>query len=99
MGSTDHESASDAACPWFTPLTFHFSSEQRSRLSLLTPQDLRAEETELNANILDLYPDPNHFVTLLKDIDRPEISSDLFLKLLEAFFHQKARGTAGDPVK
>ncbi|KAG6854762.1 hypothetical protein C0991_001189 [Blastosporella zonata] len=67
-------------------------SETISRLSLLTPQDLKDGEGgdySLESNILGLYPDPNHFVQFLKTIDRADISSDFFVKLLEAYRDQK----------
>ena len=77
-------------------------SEQPSSLSLLTPEDLRREDGgdvfNLDTNILDLYPDPVHFVRFLKDIDRNDISSDLFVKLLEAYRDQKFRETS-DPMQ
>ncbi|KAF9462618.1 hypothetical protein BDZ94DRAFT_1366131 [Collybia nuda] len=64
-------------------------SEKSSGLTLITPGDFRqvkeVNELSLDANILDLYPDPVHFARFLKDIDRTEISSEIFVKLLEAY--------------
>lgn len=58
-------------------------------LALLTPEDIRrAEESEdldFDSNLLDLRPDPVHFVRFLKEIDRADVSSDLFVKLLESY--------------
>ncbi|THH18393.1 hypothetical protein EW146_g2595 [Bondarzewia mesenterica] len=46
-------------------------------LSLFTPEDLkRAEESgdlNANANILNLRPDPNHFVRFVKSLDRADV--------------------------
>lgn len=76
-------------------------SERPSQLSLLTPEDLRraneADELHLDMNILDLYPDPVSFVRFLKDIDRVDISSDLFVKLLEVYRIHKSQ--ASDPMR
>ncbi|RDB22555.1 RNA polymerase II assembly factor RTP1 [Hypsizygus marmoreus] len=69
-------------------------SDHASRLSLLTPEDLRENalsDIEVDANILDLYPDPGHFVRFLKEIDRADISSELFVRLLEAYHSSKAK--------
>ncbi|KAG6873310.1 hypothetical protein C0995_000463 [Termitomyces sp. Mi166 len=63
-------------------------SEMPKPSSLLTPKDLKAgteNEYSINSNILGLYPDPIHVVQLLKTIDRADISSDFFVKLLEAY--------------
>ncbi|KAG6919413.1 hypothetical protein DXG01_006296 [Tephrocybe rancida] len=64
-------------------------SETSNPLSLLTPQDLEAGEHNLDSNILGLYPNPNHFVQFLKTIDRADISSDFFVKLLEMYRDSK----------
>ncbi|KAG6817465.1 hypothetical protein H0H87_008633 [Tephrocybe sp. NHM501043] len=61
------------------------TSEMPNPLSLLTPQDFKDDDYDLNSNILSLYPDPNHFVKFLKTFDRADISSDFFVKLLEAY--------------
>jgi hypothetical protein len=49
-------------------------------------------------NILNLYPDPVRFVRFLKDIDRIDISSDLFVKLLEAYHNNKSQDSS-DPMQ
>lgn len=76
--------------------------EKLSGLSLLTPADLRqaneGDEVNIDTNILNLYPDPMHFVRFLKEIDRPDISSDIFVKLLEAYRAHKAREEV-DPTR
>ncbi|KAJ3558366.1 hypothetical protein NM688_g970 [Phlebia brevispora] len=63
-------------------------------LALFTPEDLqRAEEAgelDMDANILNLRPDPSQFVTFLKSLDRPDIISEVFVKLLEAYRETKA---------
>ncbi|KAG5637776.1 hypothetical protein H0H81_003277 [Sphagnurus paluster] len=70
------------------------ASEKPAKLSLMTPQDLEIHENEdfdLDTNILGLYPDPSHFVQFLKTIDRTDISSDLFVQLLEAYRDHKTK--------
>lgn len=78
-----------------------FRSENRS-LSLLTPEDLRrAEQTgelDFDSNLLDLCPDPVHFVRFLKSVDRADVSSDVFVKLLEKYREAKANSEA-DPIR
>jgi hypothetical protein len=62
-------------------------------LSLFTPQTLnQAEKTgdlDIDTNILDLYPDPRHFVDFLRIIDREEVASSLFVRFLEGYLTQK----------
>ncbi|KIY48145.1 ARM repeat-containing protein [Fistulina hepatica ATCC 64428] len=69
-------------------------------LSLLTPEDLKREDADvdIDENILDLYPDPAHFVRFLKDISRPDISSDLFLRLLQEYGKLK-KSDEDDPTR
>ncbi|KAG5646622.1 hypothetical protein DXG03_002926 [Asterophora parasitica] len=77
------------------------SPEKVAPLSLLTPQDLKAqteEEFDLDSNILGLYPDPSHFVQFLKTIARADIASDLFVKSLEAYRARKSQGSE-DPTR
>ncbi|KAI0702915.1 hypothetical protein BC835DRAFT_1263578 [Cytidiella melzeri] len=62
-------------------------------LALFTPNDLqRAEEQgelDVDANILDLRPDPYHFVAFLKSLNRVDIVSDMFVRLLDAYRESK----------
>ncbi|KAL1755246.1 hypothetical protein FB107DRAFT_213966 [Schizophyllum commune] len=68
-------------------------------LSMLTPEDREElEELDINANILDLYPDPAHFVQFLQSIDRNDIAAELFVRLLEAYRHSKTRSEQ-DPTR
>ncbi|KAF7355296.1 RTP1-C1 domain-containing protein [Mycena sanguinolenta] len=71
-------------------------SEKPAMLSLLTPAD--DEEIDFDSNILDLYPDPAHFVRFLKSIQRTDICSDLFVRLLEFYRDSKAE-TENDPTR
>ncbi|KAG6893275.1 hypothetical protein C0993_001551 [Termitomyces sp. T159_Od127] len=76
-------------------------SERLKPLSLLTPEDLKdsaENEYSIESNILGLYPGPTHFVQLLKVIDRADISSDLFVKLLEAY-RDRNNDKDEDPTK
>ncbi|KAJ7700055.1 hypothetical protein B0H17DRAFT_276446 [Mycena rosella] len=70
-------------------------SEKSTPLALLTPAD---DDIDLDSNILDLYPDPAHFVRFLKSMQRKDISSDLFVRLLEAYRESKS-DTDGDPTR
>lgn len=75
---------------------------QLHSLSLFTPEDLRkAEENgefDADANILNLRPDPVHFVRYLKSMDRPDVTGDIFVRLLEAYQQSKA-ASEQDPMR
>ncbi|KAK7061701.1 RTP1-C1 domain-containing protein [Favolaschia claudopus] len=73
------------------------SSEKPASLSLLTPANDK-EDIDIDSNILDLYPDPTHFVRFLATIQRPDISSELFVRLLESYRESKA-DSDGDPIR
>lgn len=75
-------------------------SKKPTSLSLLTPEDLRDDNDnfDLNTNLLDLYPDPVHFVRFLKEIDRVDISSEIFVKLLGVYRDQKGNDDT-NPVR
>ncbi|KAF7332143.1 RTP1-C1 domain-containing protein [Mycena kentingensis (nom. inval.)] len=64
-------------------------------LGLLTPAD---EEIDVDTNFLDLYPDPAHFVGFIKSLQRADISSDLFLRLLESYRQSKDEETPTRPL-
>jgi hypothetical protein len=57
------------------------------------------EEPDLTANLFDFYPDPIHFVSFLKTLDRGDVVSELFIKLLEAYRAQRKDGQDQDPLK
>ncbi|KAG9219333.1 hypothetical protein CCMSSC00406_0001743 [Pleurotus cornucopiae] len=74
------------------------TAEEPTGLSLLTPEDQAdVEEMDETANILNLFPDPAHFVRFLKTIDRSDITSDLFVRLLEAY--REAKASDEDPLR
>ncbi|KAI0638028.1 hypothetical protein C8Q77DRAFT_405922 [Trametes polyzona] len=71
-------------------------------LSLFTPQSLKqaeeAGEFDVDSNLLGLKPDPVRLVRFIKDLGRADVSSDLFVQLLEAY--RDARGQRdADPLK
>lgn len=77
-------------------------TDHAPQLSMFTPEDLmRAEEAgefDVDANILHLRPDPVHFVTFLKSLDRSDVVAELFVRLLEAYRECKATVDA-DPMR
>ncbi|KAH7930074.1 hypothetical protein BV22DRAFT_1191545 [Leucogyrophana mollusca] len=75
-------------------------SDRPVKLSLLTPEDIKREEEtgELDPGFLDLYPNPDHFVEYLKSIDRSDMSSELFVRLLEAY-HDVKITQENDPMR
>ncbi|KAF8843139.1 hypothetical protein BDN67DRAFT_964783 [Paxillus ammoniavirescens] len=69
------------------------------KLSLLTPEDLRKEETGgIDENFLGIYPDPAHFVQYLKSLHRSDIASELFIRLLE-IYHSSGCNQESDPMR
>lgn len=40
----------------------------------------------MGGNFLDLYPDPAHFVQYIKSLDRLDMASELFVRLLELYY-------------
>lgn len=55
------------------------------------------EELDLNANILQLYPDPASFVDVLKSANRKDIASEVFMQLLDAY--QRGKREEDDPTR
>lgn len=80
----------------------HCCRSENDALSLLTPEDLRrAEHTgelDFDSNLLDLRPDPVHFVRFLKSVDRTDVSSEFFVKLLETYRDAKVNSEV-DPIR
>ena len=71
-------------------------------LSIFTPEALEEAEKsgklDIDSNLFDLRPDPAHFVGFLKTMNRPEVSSSLFVRLLEVYRRAKS-DNEGDPVR
>ena len=55
-------------------------------------------ELNIDSNLFDLRPDPAHFVGFLKMVNRPDVSSSLFVRLLEAYRAVKSENE-GDPLR
>lgn len=76
--------------------------EKGSLLAFFTPDDLKkAEESgalDVDANFLGLRPDPTHFVDFLKSLDRPDVGSEVLVRLLEGYRDLKA-DRESDPVR
>ncbi|KAF7288240.1 RTP1-C1 domain-containing protein [Mycena chlorophos] len=70
--------------------------EKPATLDLLTPSD---EDIDIDTNILGLYPDPVHFVGFLKTLQRADVSSDFFLRLLDEYRRSKRTRDEDDPTK
>ncbi|KAG9317662.1 hypothetical protein JVU11DRAFT_1873 [Chiua virens] len=62
----------------------HGTPERPAKLALLTPEDNKGRNI-MEENFLDLYPDPVHFVQYVKSIERQDIASELFVRLLEVY--------------
>ncbi|KAI9574473.1 hypothetical protein HD554DRAFT_2165961 [Boletus coccyginus] len=63
----------------------HCAPDMSTKLALFTPQDLGKGEEIIGENFLDLYPDPAHFVQYVKSLDRLDMASELFVRLLEVY--------------
>ncbi|KAM5540366.1 hypothetical protein V8D89_005824, partial [Ganoderma adspersum] len=78
------------------------TSQDAASLSLFTPESLKqaeeAGEFDIDANILGLKPDPIRFVAFLRTMNRAEVSSELFVKLLESYQELGSRADA-DPLR
>lgn len=73
------------------------SADKASGPSLILPgydQEEAEEDFNEDLNLFNLYPDPIHFVQLIKLIDRGDIASSLFLKLLEDYRDMKGLSNA-----
>ncbi|KAH0840124.1 hypothetical protein J3R83DRAFT_1101 [Lanmaoa asiatica] len=75
----------------------HGTPEYSTKPVLLTPEDLGKGEI-MGENFLDLYPDPAHFVQYVKSLDRLDMASELFVRLLEAYHSVDAEQDA-DPSR
>ncbi|TFY64009.1 hypothetical protein EVG20_g6094 [Dentipellis fragilis] len=76
--------------------------EKPSPLAFFTPENLKqAEETgafSADANMLNLRPDPAHFVGYLQSLDRADLASEIFVRLLEAYRESKNSSDV-DPLR
>lgn len=82
--------------------TFNSTSQDAESLSLFTPESLKqaeeAGELDVDANILGLKPDPVHFVKFIGSLKRADVSSELFVRLLEGYRELRSHADA-DPLK
>lgn len=58
-----------------------------------------SDDANVDMNPLNLYPDPVHFVRFLKSIERDDLSSEIFVRLLESYRELKNEGDDGDPMQ
>ncbi|KAF9534898.1 hypothetical protein CPB83DRAFT_901829 [Crepidotus variabilis] len=70
-------------------------SQEKKSNNIILPQATgdQEEEPSFDLNLFDLYPDPVHFVETLKQFDRGDLSSSLFVTLLENYRDMKTRPT------
>lgn len=80
-------------------LTTGVRPESLKPLDMLTPEDLKTanEQDSFDANLFDLYPDPNHFVQFLRSLNRDDVVPELFIKTLEAYHQSKS--SKNNPIK
>jgi hypothetical protein len=87
---------------FFCIVTYHlqerYRDEPQTKLSIFTPNSLlqadEAGDFDVNANLMDLRPDPTAFAAYIKSINRPDIASEIFVRLLEAY--QLSKSLADD---
>lgn len=69
-------------------------------ISLLTATDLKAKskvEVDITANPFSLRPDPSQFVAYMKTLDRQDVSSEIFIRLLNTY--RDLKDNSEDPLK
>ena len=71
-------------------------------LALFTPESLKqaedAGEFDVDSNMLGLKPSPFQLVRFIKDLRRTDVSSELFVKLLEGYRELRKQSDA-DPLR
>lgn len=72
--------------------------QENSEPFSLLPVNEPETATDIDINLFNLYPDPIHFVDLLKRLERGDIASNIFLKLLKNYWDMKERPGDG-PMK
>ena len=88
----------------FQSLTMIYLREEKidPSLSLFTPESLKqaeeAGELDIDANVLGLKPDPVRLVHFVKSISRADVSSELFVRLLEGYRELRIHADA-DPLR
>ncbi len=55
-------------------------------------------ELDVDSNILGLKPDPAQLVRFVKTVNRVDVSSELFVKLLEGY-HELRNQLDADPMR
>jgi hypothetical protein len=53
-------------------------------------QAMKNDDMSVNSNLLDLYPDPAHFIELIAKFGRTDIASELFVRLLKEYSTHKS---------
>ena len=68
-------------------------------LSILTTvEDSAIDKQDMNENFLNLRPDPTHFVSFLEKLNRSDITSEIFVFLLNSYHDSKLQ-TDSDPMR
>lgn len=69
-------------------------------ISLLDAAEIGAaagEDVDINANPFNLRPDPSEYVTLMKTLDRKDVSSEIFVRLLDQY--QRLHDSEDQPMR
>jgi len=62
------------------------------------PEERRRKGENEDGDAFDLYPDAAHFVQYIKSLDRSDINSELFVRLLEVYYSSH-RDKESDPMR
>ncbi|KAH7887770.1 hypothetical protein F5I97DRAFT_1951957 [Phlebopus sp. FC_14] len=75
-------------------------SSRIEKFNLLTPAHVRREQEawDIGDDPFDLYPNPAHFVRYLKSLNRSDVVSELFVRLLETY-HSSKKDSGHDPKR
>lgn len=62
------------------------------------PEDRRRQEEDNDDDAFGLYPNAAHLVQYIKSLDRSDINSELFVRLLEVYYLSKC-DKENDPMR
>lgn len=62
------------------------------------PEERRKQGESEDDDAFDLYPNAAHFVQYIKSLDRSDINSELFVRLLEVYYLSN-RDKESDPMR
>ena len=75
-----------------------FRSKATPTFTLAELAQIQEDNLDADSNPLHLRPDPGRFTAFLKNLDRPDITFQVFLRILD--YHREAEeDEEGDPIR